>query len=42
MNVKTLQWSWHEAQVKAFLKERIAEKIIVKDDVCSLPDVNDM
>eukprot|EP00088_Acartia_fossae_P024070 TRINITY_DN2504_c2_g1_i3.p1 TRINITY_DN2504_c2_g1~~TRINITY_DN2504_c2_g1_i3.p1 ORF type:complete len:616 (+),score=167.97 TRINITY_DN2504_c2_g1_i3:81-1928(+) len=41
-NVNTNHWSWREAQVKAYVTERIAEKIIVKDDVCSLPDVNDI
>eukprot|EP00088_Acartia_fossae_P024075 TRINITY_DN2504_c2_g2_i1.p1 TRINITY_DN2504_c2_g2~~TRINITY_DN2504_c2_g2_i1.p1 ORF type:complete len:612 (+),score=137.26 TRINITY_DN2504_c2_g2_i1:81-1916(+) len=41
-NVNTNHWSWREAQVKAYVTERIAEKIIVKDDVCSLPDIDDI
>eukprot|EP00088_Acartia_fossae_P005278 TRINITY_DN12315_c0_g1_i7.p1 TRINITY_DN12315_c0_g1~~TRINITY_DN12315_c0_g1_i7.p1 ORF type:complete len:621 (+),score=125.13 TRINITY_DN12315_c0_g1_i7:73-1935(+) len=41
IKVKTKQWSWREAKVKSYLAERITEKIIVKDDVCSLPDLND-
>eukprot|EP00088_Acartia_fossae_P024071 TRINITY_DN2504_c2_g1_i4.p1 TRINITY_DN2504_c2_g1~~TRINITY_DN2504_c2_g1_i4.p1 ORF type:complete len:580 (+),score=150.99 TRINITY_DN2504_c2_g1_i4:1-1740(+) len=42
VNVKAEHWSWCEAHVKSFLAERIAEKFIVKDDVCSLPDVTDI
>eukprot|EP00088_Acartia_fossae_P028223 TRINITY_DN2901_c0_g1_i2.p1 TRINITY_DN2901_c0_g1~~TRINITY_DN2901_c0_g1_i2.p1 ORF type:complete len:618 (-),score=140.71 TRINITY_DN2901_c0_g1_i2:87-1940(-) len=41
-NVRYNQWSWRETKVKTFVTEKIAEKFFVKDDVCSLPDVDDI